>query len=50
MLLAAWRRTDGYEVTAASNAALGRSDQLGCALFAPVDALAQRNREGVLAR
>jgi hypothetical protein len=39
MLLAASRQTGGCEVTVASNAALGRADQLGCALFAPVDAV-----------
>lgn len=37
MLLAAARRNGGCEVTAFSNAALGRDDQVGCALFAPVD-------------
>jgi hypothetical protein len=39
MLLAAARRSCGCEVTVVSNAVLGRSDQLGCALFAPMDAL-----------
>lgn len=38
MLLAAKRRSGGCEVTVASNAILGRNDQVGCALFAPVDA------------
>ena len=46
MLLAAARRNAGWEVTAFSNAVLGRDDQVGCALFAPVDlaeeALAER--------
>jgi hypothetical protein len=37
MLLAAARRNGGCEVTAVSNAVLGRDDQVGCALFAPVD-------------
>ena len=37
MLLAAARRNGGCEVTAFSNTALGRDDQVGCALFAPVD-------------
>lgn len=37
MLVAAFRRSGGCEVTAISNALLGRDDQVGCALFAPVD-------------
>jgi hypothetical protein len=37
MLLAAARRQCGCEVTVVSNAVLGRDDQVGCALFAPVD-------------
>jgi len=44
MLLAAARRNCGCEVTAASNAILGRDDQLGCALFAPVDGLERARR------
>jgi hypothetical protein len=44
MLLAAWRRNGGCEVTVVSNAVLGRADQLGCALFAPVDAIGHRDR------
>jgi hypothetical protein len=39
MLLAAARRNGGCEVTIVSNAVLGRRDELGCALFAPVDML-----------
>src|SRR5918996_6090494 len=39
MLFAAARRDCGCEVTVGSNAVLGRSDRLGCALFGPVDAL-----------
>ena len=38
MLLAAARRSGGCEVTVASNAILGRNDQFGGALFAPVEA------------
>jgi hypothetical protein len=41
MLLAAARRNAGCEVTAFSNAVLGRDDQVGCALFGAVD-LAER--------
>lgn len=37
MLLAAVRLQGGCEVTVVSNAVLGRDDQVGCALFAPVD-------------
>jgi hypothetical protein len=37
MLVAAARRTGGCEVTAISNAALDRDDQVGCVLFAPID-------------
>jgi hypothetical protein len=36
--MASRRRSGGCELTVASNAILGRNDQLGCALFAPVDA------------
>lgn len=39
MLLAAARRNCGCEVTVIPNAILGRRDELGCALFAPVDML-----------
>jgi hypothetical protein len=41
MLLAAANRNAGCEVTAFSNAVLGRDDQVGCALFGSVD-LAER--------
>jgi hypothetical protein len=37
MLVAAWRRQCGCEMTVASNAILQRDDQIGCALFWPVD-------------
>jgi hypothetical protein len=37
MLVAAARRSGGCEVTAISNAVLGRHDQVGCMVFAPVD-------------
>jgi hypothetical protein len=50
MLLAAWRRNGGCEVTVASNALLGRADQLGCALFAPVDAVERSRRSDLVAR
>lgn len=39
MLVAAARRSGGCEVTAISNAVLRRDDQVGCVLFAPIDAL-----------
>jgi len=39
MLVAAARRSGGCEVTAISNTLLRRDDQVGCPLFAPVDAL-----------
>lgn len=38
-LVAAARGVAGCEVTALTNWALGRRDQVGCPLFAPVDAL-----------
>jgi hypothetical protein len=41
MLIAAAHRNGGCEVTAFSNAVLGRDDQVGCALFGSVD-LAER--------
>jgi hypothetical protein len=37
MLLAGTRGIGGCEITALSNLALSRDDQLGCAVFAPVD-------------
>ena len=44
MLLAARRGYGGCEVLAVSNWLLGRDDQLGCLLFAPVDYLEGRAR------
>ena len=46
MLVAALRRTGGCEVTAISNLLLHRDDQIGCALFGPIDLL-ERERTGV---
>ena len=37
MFLAATRSQGGCEVTVVPNVLLGRDDQVGCALFAPVD-------------
>ena len=37
MLAAAARRSGGCEVTMIANTALGRDDQVGCILFAPID-------------
>jgi hypothetical protein len=42
MLLAAVRGYGGCEVLAASNWLLGRDDQIGCAVFWPVDHLERR--------
>jgi len=42
MLLAALRGYAGCEVTAVSNWALRRDDQVGCVLFGPVDNLERR--------
>jgi hypothetical protein len=39
MLVAAASRNGGCEVTAVSNWLRGRDDQLGCPVFAPLDAL-----------
>ena len=50
MLLAAVRGYGGCEVLAVSNWLLGRDDQLGCLLFAPVDYLEHRRRPGDRAR
>jgi hypothetical protein len=44
MLVAAVRRYGTCEVTAISNAILGRDDQVGCPLFAPLDAAEARVR------
>ena len=46
MLVAALRRTGGCEVTAISNLLLHRDDQIGCALFGPIDLL-EPERTGV---
>ncbi|MFL5856174.1 MAG: hypothetical protein ACJ76M_09375 [Solirubrobacteraceae bacterium] len=46
MLVAALRGTGGCEVTAISDLLLHRDDQIGCALFGPVD-LRERERTGV---
>ncbi|HZA87685.1 MAG TPA: DUF6410 domain-containing protein [Acidimicrobiales bacterium] len=37
MLVAAARRSGGCEVTVIANTVLGRDDQVGCILFAPID-------------
>jgi hypothetical protein len=42
MLLAALRGYAGCEVLAVSNWLLGRDDQIGCAVFWPVDQLERR--------
>ena len=44
MLVAAVRRYGGCEVTAISNAVLRRDDQVGCVLFAPIDAVESHTR------
>ena len=44
MLVAAAVRNGGCEMTAISNVVLRRDDQLGCALFAPVDGFESRDR------
>lgn len=43
MLLAAARRYASCEVLAVSNLVLHRDDQIGCLVFAPVDALERRH-------
>jgi len=52
MLLAAARGYGGCEVLAVSNWLLRRDDQIGCLVFAPVDALERRHdrrrREGAI--
>jgi hypothetical protein len=45
MFVAALRRRGGCEVTAVSNAVLGRDDQVGCVLFSPIDAVEAARRE-----
>jgi hypothetical protein len=44
LLVTAWRGQPGCEVTVVSNWILGRDDQVGCPLFAPIDALEARQR------
>lgn len=46
MLLAAWRGYAGCEVLAVSNWLLHRDDQIGCAVFAPVDYLERCRARG----
>ena len=46
MLMAAARATGACEVTAISNAVLGRGDQVGCPLFWPLDAAEARYPRG----
>ncbi len=50
MLIAARRGYGGCEVLAVSNWLLGRDDQLGCLLFAPVDHLEGRARRAAPSR
>jgi hypothetical protein len=42
LVLAALRGSAGCEFLAVSNWLLGRSDQLACAVFTPIDVLEQR--------
>jgi hypothetical protein len=44
LLVAAWRGQPGCEVTVLSNWILKRDDQVGCPLFAPIDAIEARRR------
>jgi hypothetical protein len=44
LLVAAWRGQRGCEVTVLSNWILRRDDQVGCPLFAPIDAAEARRR------
>jgi hypothetical protein len=44
LLVAAWRGHPGCEVTVLSNWLLRRDDQIGCPLFAPIDAAEARRR------
>jgi hypothetical protein len=48
MLVAAARGYAGCEVLAVSNGLLGRDDQIGCALFWPVDTLEARGRTSAM--
>jgi len=45
MVLGAVRGYTGCEVLAISNALLGRDDQIGCAVFGPIDLLERRWKE-----
>jgi hypothetical protein len=44
LLVAAWRAQPGCELTVVSNWLLRRGDQVGCPLFAPIDAVEARRR------
>ena len=44
LLVAAWRGQPGCEITVLPNWILRRDDQVGCPLFAPIDALEARQR------
>ena len=44
LLAAAWRRQPGCEITVLPNWILRRDDQVGCPVFAPIDALEARER------
>jgi hypothetical protein len=44
LLVAAWRGQPGCEVTVLSNSLLRRDDQVGCPIFAPIDAAEARHR------
>ena len=44
LLVAAWRRQPGCEITVLPNWILRRDDQVGCPVFAPFDALEARQR------
>jgi hypothetical protein len=44
LLAAAWRGQSGCEVTVLPNWILRRDDQVGCPVFAPIDALEARQR------
>jgi hypothetical protein len=44
ILVAAWRGQPGCEITVIPNWILSRDDQVGCPVFAPIDALEARRR------
>jgi hypothetical protein len=44
VLVAAWRGQPGCEATVPSNLVLRRDDQIGCPIFAPIDAWELRHR------